>query len=91
MKKLILLSAMLIGTAYAQQTYVNPYGTPTVVQQGQTTVYTDRSGTPVVTAIQQPQYEPRQYPYYTPSNPSPYTPDSIVQDQRAQQYNQYNR
>ena len=89
MKNLILLGAVLAGTAHAQQTYINQYGTPTVVQPGQTTVYTDRYGNPIATAVQQPQYEPRQYPYYTPNNPSPYTPDSIVQEQRREQQRYY--
>lgn len=84
MKKLILLGAVLAGTANAQMYMEAGYGSPlpTVVQPGQTTVYTDRYGQPIATAVQQPQQQPTQRPDYSVYSPSPYTPNSIAQENR---------
>jgi hypothetical protein len=81
MKKLLILGAVLAGTAHAQQTYIDPaYGTPMQIQAGQTTVYTDRYGTPIGTAVQQPQPQPAQQPNYSVYVPSQYTPNSAYQE-----------
>lgn len=88
MKKLILLGAVLAGTAHAQM-YMQPgYGAPTpeVILPGPTTVYTDRHGQPVFTAVQQPQRQPTQSPDYSVNNPSPLTPNSIAQENQHGRY-----
>ena len=84
MKKLILLGAVLAGTAHAQMYMNSEYGTPqpNVIQQGQVTVYTDRYGTPIATAIQQPAPQQNPRPDYSVYNPSPYTPNSAYQERQ---------
>ena len=84
MKKLILLGAVLAGTAHAQM-YMQPgYGAPapSVILPGPTTVYTDRYGTPIATAVQQPTPQQNPRPDYSVYNPSPYTPNSAYQERQ---------
>jgi hypothetical protein len=90
MKKLILLGAVLAGTAHAQMYMNSEYGSPapTLIQPGQTTVYTDRYGQPIATAIQQPQQQPTSPPNYSIYSPSQYTPTSIAQEQQYDRYQQ---
>lgn len=90
MKKIILLGAVLAGTAHAQQTfYTDQYGQPqmTAVQVGNQTFYTDRYGSPIGSSIQQQPYQSRT-PDYSINNPSPYTPNSAIQEQQYEQYQQ---
>lgn len=87
MKKVILLCAVLSGTANAQM-YMQPgYGSaaPEVILPGPTTVYTDRNGQPLFTAVEQPRQQPTPRPDYSVYHSSSLTPDSIAQE------NQYGR
>lgn len=91
MKKLILLGAVLAGTAHAQQTfYTDQYGQPsmTAIQVGNQTFYTDRYGSPIGSSFSnQPQSDyPR--PSYAPSSGSQYVPSSNIQDQQYERYQQ---
>ena len=90
MKKLILLCAVLAGTANAQQTfYTDQYGQPTMtaIQHGNQTFYTDRYGSPIGTSIQQPTqtYESGSY---SPDSRSQYVPNSVYQEQQYERYQQ---
>jgi hypothetical protein len=90
MKKLILLGAVLAGTAHAQQTfYTDQYGQPqmTAIQVGNQTFFTDRYGAPIGTAIQQPQ-QAYDGGSYAPDSRSQYVPNSVYQEQQYERYQQ---
>ena len=91
MKKIILLGAVLAGTAHAQQTfYTDQYGQPTMtaIQVGNQTFYTDKYGSPIGSSFStQPQTQP-DTPNYSPNVPSRYTPDSYIQGQQYERYQQ---
>ena len=92
MKKLILLGAVLAGTAHAQQTfYTDQYGQPsmTAIQVGNQTFYTDRYGSPIGSSFSgQPPQDYTPPPSYAPSSGSRYVPSSNIQDQQYERYQQ---
>lgn len=93
MKRVILLGAVLAGTAHAQMYMNSEYGSPqpNVIQPGNVTVYTDRYGQPIATAIQQPQQQPTPRPDYSIYSSSQYTPNSISREQQYDRYQQQQR
>ena len=90
MKKIILLGAVLAGTAHAQQTfYTDQYGQPTMtaIQVGSQTFYTDRYGAPIGASFSN-NPQPTNVPDYSINHPSQYTPNSAIQEQQYEQYQQ---
>ena len=91
MKKLLLLGAVLAGTAHAQQTfYTDQYGQPsmTAIQVGNQTFYTDRYGSPIGSSFSNQPQEYTPPASYAPSSGSRYVPPSNIQDQQYERYQQ---